>query len=124
MAQAENTHSTAGDGPSDDHAWIHIVPVPILLGVFGALIVLTVLTVAVTYVDLGMWNLWIAMAIATVKASLVALFFMHLFYDRSFATIVFLAAIVFVGLFIGVVLLDALEYSPDIHSFQEQQAGL
>ena len=124
MAQAENSHPTTADGPSDDHAWIHIVPVPILLGVFGALIVLTVLTVAVTYVDLGMWNLWIAMAIATVKASLVALFFMHLFYDRSFATIVFLAAIVFVGLFIGVVLLDALEYSPDIHSFQEQQAGL
>ena len=124
MAQAENSHPTAADGPSDDHAWIHIVPVPILLGVFGALIVLTVLTVAVTYVDLGMWNLWIAMGIATVKASLVALFFMHLFYDRSFATIVFLAAIVFVGLFIGVVLLDALEYSPDIHSFQEQQAGL
>ena len=121
MASAEKTEATA---ESNDHAWIHIVPVPVLLGVFGALIVLTVATVAAAHVDLGPWNLWVAMAIATAKASLVALFFMHLFYDRSFATIIFLAAIVFLGLLISIVMLDALEYNPDVQRYQEQRAGL
>ncbi len=47
--------------------------------IFGMLIVLTGLTVGVSYVDFGvMGGIVVALAIATVKASLVALFFMHL----------------------------------------------
>jgi cytochrome c oxidase subunit 4 len=46
--------------------------------VFVALLALTVVTVLVSYVDLGLWNAVVALLIAAVKASLVALFFMHL----------------------------------------------
>ena len=46
--------------------------------VWGALILLTAATVAVSYVYLGMMNVVVALGIASAKASLVALFFMHL----------------------------------------------
>lgn len=46
--------------------------------VFVALLLLTAVTVLVSYVDLGLWNAVVAFLIASVKASLVALFFMHL----------------------------------------------
>jgi len=49
-----------------------------LLAVFAALLLLTVITVLVSYVDLGLWNAIVALLIASAKASLVALFFMHL----------------------------------------------
>jgi cytochrome c oxidase subunit IV len=48
------------------------------LTVFAALLLLTVVTVSVSYVDLGLWNAVVALVIASAKASLVALFFMHL----------------------------------------------
>jgi len=51
--------------------------------VFGALLVLTVVTVAVSYLHLATHEaIFVALAIATVKASLVALFFMHLSNER------------------------------------------
>jgi len=53
------------------------------LAVFGALLVLTVVTVAVSYVNLPeAETVVIALAIATAKASLVAMFFMHLKGER------------------------------------------
>jgi cytochrome c oxidase subunit 4 len=48
------------------------------LAVFAALLLLTVVTVLVSFVDLGLWNVVVALLIASAKASLVALFFMHL----------------------------------------------
>ena len=48
------------------------------LAVFAALLLLTVITVLVSYVDLGLLNVVVALLIASAKASLVALFFMHL----------------------------------------------
>lgn len=92
----------------------HVVPLYILLGVFAVLMVLTYVTVAVTHFDLGPLNLWIAMAIATVKASLVLLYFMHLRYDRPINAIAFICAFLFVLLFVGLALMDTMEYQPDI----------
>lgn len=48
------------------------------IAVFVGLLLLTVVTVLVSYVDLGLWNVVVALLIASAKASLVALFFMHL----------------------------------------------
>ncbi len=96
----------------------HIVPAPVLLGVFAALMVLTLATVAATWVDLGVWNLWIALVIATVKASLVALFFMHLRYDNPFYALIFVTALVFLGLFLSLTLLDTLQYAPNVTGWQ------
>ena len=49
---------------------IHIVPVPIYLAVFAALIILTWVTAYVSTIDLGRWNIFVALAIAIFKASL------------------------------------------------------
>ncbi|HEX2720087.1 MAG TPA: cytochrome C oxidase subunit IV family protein [Candidatus Deferrimicrobium sp.] len=69
--------------------------------VFVALLALTVVTVLVSYVDLGLWNAVVALLIASVKASLVALFFMHLksedrlVWGFALVPIAFLALIIF-----------------------------
>jgi cytochrome c oxidase subunit IV len=51
--------------------------------IWAALMCLTVLTATVSEIDLGPWNAPIAMMIASSKAVLVALFFMHLRYERQ-----------------------------------------
>ncbi|WP_298271827.1 cytochrome C oxidase subunit IV family protein [Geobacter sp.] len=48
------------------------------IAVWLALLVLTGITWGVSYLDLGLWNVVVALAIASLKASLVALYFMHL----------------------------------------------
>lgn len=50
----------------------------IYLAVWGGLVLLTGLTVAVSYVNLGVMNVVVALLIASLKATLVALYFMHL----------------------------------------------
>jgi cytochrome c oxidase subunit 4 len=105
---------TVHDEPGGGDLHPHAVPLWMLAGVFGALIVLTVVTVAVTYVDLGKLNLVVALAIAVVKAILVAEIFMHLRWDRPFHRIMLISAVTFVALFIGIAMLDSLTYWPDI----------
>lgn len=101
--------------------YVHAVPLPVLAAVFAALLLLTLLTVAVTWYDLGSWNLIIALGIATCKAALVVLFFMHLRYDNPFYAIVFITALLFVALFLGLTLLDTFQYQPDIQAWQQAQ---
>lgn len=109
----EQAVAGAGDR-SHEPALSHIMPLKVLVAVWGALVVLTVITVGVTYLDLGGMALWVAMAIATLKASLVALYFMHLRYDRPVNLIIFLGALLFVFLFVGMALLDTQSYQPDL----------
>ena len=59
----------------------HIVPLSIYFRVFGLLMVMTALTVAVAFVDLGWGNTPVALAIALFKATIVILFFMHVRYN-------------------------------------------
>lgn len=92
----------------------HIIPLKILVAVFVALLGLTVLTVAATQIDLGAGNLYLALAIAGTKATLVVLYFMHLRYDRPFNLVVFLGCLAFVVLFISVVMTDTRAYAPQI----------
>lgn len=76
--------------------------------VFAALLVLTGATVAVSYVDLGLWNVAVALAIASVKASLVALFFMHLKHEGGLVWTFALVPVLFLVLIIGGTLSDTL----------------
>jgi cytochrome c oxidase subunit 4 len=71
----------------------------VYLGVWIALLVGTVITVAVSYFDFGSFNMVVAMVVATAKAALVALFFMHLYYDEKFNLVLFVASLVFVAIF-------------------------
>jgi cytochrome c oxidase subunit 4 len=96
------------------HGLAHVMPVKVLAAIWVALLVLTFVTVAVTWVEMGSLNLWVALAIATLKASLVALYFMHLRYDRPINAIVFLTAFVFVMLFVGLALTDTAAYKPEM----------
>ena len=96
------------------HGGAHVVPAKILLGVFGGLVVLTWLTVAATWVDLGAGNLWLALFIATLKGTLVALFFMHLRWDRPVNAIIFIGTLFFVLLFVGIALTDTASYQPEL----------
>lgn len=66
--------------------------------VLAILLVLTVVTVAVSRFDFGGANMLIAMAIASVKASLVILFFMHVKWDTAINKIVFLSSFLFLSL--------------------------
>ena len=88
-----------------DHG-VHVSSVRLLLVVWVALIIGTWLTVTATYVDLGSLNIWIGLAIATAKAALVALYYMHLRWDRPFNGFIFLTAFLFLGIFVGIALMD------------------
>ena len=57
---------------------VHIASVKLLLGVWVALMIGTWLTVSASNVDLGFLNIWVGLGIATAKALLVGLFYMHL----------------------------------------------
>lgn len=78
------------------------------LAVWMTLLILTVITVWVSYYHLGNWNVFVAMLVATIKAALVCLYFMHLKYDNRVNQVVFLAAFFFLGIFIALTASDEL----------------
>ncbi len=94
----ENTHTNEP----------HVLPLSIYLGIGSILIFLTAVTVYAAGFDFGEFNLLIAMLIATVKASLVAMYFMHLKYDNKLYLLLFLSAIVFLAIFIVITMFDTL----------------
>ena len=96
-------------GEGEPHG-VHAVPRRILLGVYAILIICTIITVAVSKVDLGEMNIWVALIVALFKGSLVVLYFMHLRWDSPFNGIVLIVALLFVCLFIGLALLDTHSY--------------
>lgn len=93
----------------------HVVPLSYLVWTSIALIFLTVVTVAVRYVDAGEFNMVIALGIAAIKATLVGLFFMHLKWDKPFNQLVFVGCISFVLLLIGLTVLDTGQYNPTLY---------
>ena len=78
----------------------HVVPFKVYLNVLLALLFLTVVTVLVAKpvsgFDAGFLNAFIAMAIASVKAGLVAAYFMHLKYENKLNLSILLIAVFFV----------------------------
>jgi cytochrome c oxidase subunit IV len=92
----------------------HVVSLKILFGVFAALLGLTVITVAAIKVDLGEFNIVVAMAVATAKAALVVLYFMHLRWDKGFNRVAFFGGLVFFGLFMAIAMMDTNAYKSDV----------
>lgn len=78
----------------------HILPDSTALAVGGALLFLTVVTIGVAHVDLGPLNFVVAMLVASVKALLVALFFMNLLFDRRENGVIFGTSFFFLVIFI------------------------
>jgi len=73
----------------DNHDLYHVTPFKNYFIVFGSLLALTLITVVASRMDFGSMNAVIAMFIATIKASLVMLFFMHLKYDNLTNRVIF-----------------------------------
>ena len=82
------------------HGHPHIVPIPVYLAVFAALMVGTYLTVWAAGKDFGALNTVVAMGIAVTKATLVVLFFMHVKYSPRLTQLVVAAAIAFLALLV------------------------
>tara|TARA_R100001143_G_scaffold63545_1_gene71598 strand:- start:2245 stop:2547 length:303 start_codon:yes stop_codon:yes gene_type:complete len=96
----------------------HISSAKFLWGVAISLFMLTFITVAVTWVAIPEpWNVVVAIAIAVVKAIIVSAFFMNLYWDTKFHSMLFVLSIVFFLLFIGITLLDTLYRTDPIPSF-------
>lgn len=73
----------------------HIIPFKVYLNVLIALLILTIITVWVAQFDFGQMNTVIAMAVASVKAVLVASFFMHLKYDSRVNLVILVSGVFF-----------------------------
>lgn len=125
--QASPSGSLHQPGPGEDGHGAHVghtVPVSLLAAVLGILLFLTFLTVAAIWVDLGRaGNVWVALGIATVKAIFVAMYFMHLRWDSTFNTLIFVASLVFLTLFIGISLMDSQEYAASMEPPGFAQVG-
>ena len=119
MTSTTHAAAQADPVPEADHAMAHVMRPKVLIGVFTALIVLTLLTVTASTLGLGRWEIWCTLGIATVKACLVALYFMHLRYDRPFHGLLVVFGLCFVLLFLGLTLLDSQAYQVDINAFVE-----
>ena len=86
----------------------HISPKPLYYGIFGALMVLTAITVAVAFINLGPLNFPVALGIAIVKATLVILFFMHVKYSSRLTKLICGTAFVFLTILFALTLTDYL----------------
>ncbi len=111
MTQHASPHPVDAGAP---HA--HVLPPSVLLGTGAALLTLTAITVTVSRVDLGKWNVVAALAVACTKATLVALFFMHLKYEERFQTVILIGSAFFVIFLAAFVLFDTVQYQPDIRA--------
>ncbi len=85
----------------DTHESQHITSYKVLGVVITSLLVLTGVTVAVSYVDMGFFNVPIALLIASVKATIVLLFFMHLKYEGKAIVISFTSTVIFLCIMIS-----------------------
>lgn len=94
--------------PTDDHSTElgHVVQFRVYLSVFLALLALTFLTVAVSRFDFGSLNMVVAMLVASVKAALVAMFFMHLKFENKFTIAYAAFPIVLLAILMGGVFID------------------
>jgi cytochrome c oxidase subunit 4 len=76
-------HHDASNVTNPEHADHHVVTPFTYSIVFATLLVFTGLTVLAAYIDLGIFNPVVALAIATIKAVIVILFFMHVKYQSK-----------------------------------------
>ena len=91
---------------SEEHA--HIVPYKTFAIVWISLLILTGITVAVAQYNLGPLNIWVALAIATLKAGLVVAVFMHMKYESLLFKLALFSALAILAIFIGLTFVDVL----------------
>lgn len=109
------SHSTDIGHEHHEH---HISSARFLWMIGGALLILTILTVAVAFIHIpAPWNIVVAIGIAVVKALLVVAFFMNLYWDTRFNSLLLVLSIIFLILLFGITLLDTLFRADPVPSF-------
>ncbi len=86
----------------------HILPVSIYVAIWAALMVLTATTALASFIELGDWNIVLALVIATIKGTLVVLFFMHLKYSPKLTMVTVIASLFFLFLLLSLSMTDYL----------------
>lgn len=84
----------------------HVVPVRVYYVIFGWLMALLVVTLVAAYLPLGGWGTLVAFTIATVKAVLILLYFMHVRYGSRLIWIAATAAFLWLGILLVLTLSD------------------
>jgi len=84
----------------------HISTVRIYVTVFLVLMLMTALTVYAAYVNLGFMNKVVALAIASFKATLVILYFMHVKYSSRLTKLVVVSGVFFLIVLFGLTMAD------------------
>lgn len=79
------------------------------LMVLGFLITLTIITVGITSIELSAYNVVAALIIASIKATIVLLYFMHLKFDQKIFLLMTVLVLLLVASVIGITLFDYLD---------------
>jgi len=86
----------------------HVVPARIYYTIFAILMICTLATVAIAFVDLGRFNIVAALTIAVFKATLVVLFFMHVKYSTRLTWAVVLGSVFWLAILLALTMSDYL----------------
>ena len=84
----------------------HIVTKKQYTLIFGILMLLTLATTAIGMIDLGRLNVVVALVIATIKALLVVLFFMHIYWSSKLNKLVVVSGVAWLALLLWLTLTD------------------
>ena len=85
----------------------HVLPMSVYMGTIGILFFLTFFTwLTATQLDLGIFNLPLALVIASTKALIVLFIFMHIAWDNKINFVIIISSFVFLGLFLIFPLFD------------------
>lgn len=84
----------------------HVASKASYITIFFALMVFTAITVGAAFVNLGAFNASVALGIATFKATLVVLYFMHVKYSSRLTKLVVVAGIFFLIILLGLTMAD------------------
>ena len=84
----------------------HVSPKSLYYTIFGTLMVLTAITVWAAYLNLGVFNATVALGIATFKATLVILYFMHVKYSSRLTKLTVVLSFFFVAILFAQTLMD------------------
>jgi cytochrome c oxidase subunit 4 len=84
----------------------HISPIKLYVAIFLTLMVLTAITILVAYINLGPWNKVIALGIASFKATLVVLYFMHVKYASRMTKLIVVTGFFFLAILLAETMVD------------------
>jgi cytochrome c oxidase subunit 4 len=99
----------------------HVIPLRVYYLIFATLILMTLITVEVAFWNLGLLTFWVALGIASFKATLVVLYFMHVRYAHQMVWLFAAAGFVFLAILLVLTLNDPMTRG---WQFQAEDPGM